>query len=417
VSAFLALAGGLAACFVLLRRRIPMAIAFGAGALALVLLRPDRSTAGTEVVRGLLGSPSVWAFGGLVYAVSAFAVTLRRTGFEERLVRGVATCLASPRLQLAALPAAIGLLPMPGGALVSAPLLDAVPAAHRLEPGRKNTVNYWFRHVWEVFWPLYPSVLLAASFSGRPLWLFCTLLAPAGLVMAVAGWWFLLRPAVPGVVSVRAQPRPWDLVSGLVPIAGVVVGAWLFGAALPDLPAGLARGHLGLALAALLASGLLLLRAGRAAALSVLRGRGPWSLGLAAVGVQIFAEAIAASGAARGLAAALGGAGLPLLALAVLLPFLAGVAMGNTLAAVSASFPVVAAAAAAHPASNLPHFVAAYAAAFLGYMVSPVHLCFVLSSRFFREPLLAGYRLLGAPLLVMAAASAATTFCILHAGV
>ncbi len=58
----------------------------------------------------------------------------------------------------------IGLLPMPGGALFSAPLVDELTKDINIPSERKAYMNYWFRHVLEGAFPTYPGIILAAKF-------------------------------------------------------------------------------------------------------------------------------------------------------------------------------------------------------------------------------------------------------------
>ena len=60
-------------------------------------------------------------------------------------------------------PALIGLLPMPGGALVSAPILNETLKDDNITPALKTYINFWFRHIWEYIWPLYPGLILCAG--------------------------------------------------------------------------------------------------------------------------------------------------------------------------------------------------------------------------------------------------------------
>ena len=50
-------------------------------------------------------------------------------------------------LSLILIPAAIGLVPMPGGALFSAPLVGEAVQEKKVLPEWKVAVNYWFRHI------------------------------------------------------------------------------------------------------------------------------------------------------------------------------------------------------------------------------------------------------------------------------
>lgn len=58
----------------------------------------------------------------------------------------------------------IGLLPMPGGALFSAPLVDSLTKDIKTTNENKAYMNYWFRHVLEGAFPTYPGIILAAKF-------------------------------------------------------------------------------------------------------------------------------------------------------------------------------------------------------------------------------------------------------------
>ena len=74
---------------------------------------------------------------------------------------------------LMALPAVVGLIPMPAGALFSAPLVQQAGDGVELSAEWKSAVNYWFRHVWEYWWPLYPGVIIAMqSFDMIETWRF-----------------------------------------------------------------------------------------------------------------------------------------------------------------------------------------------------------------------------------------------------
>ena len=90
---------------------------------------------------------------------------MAKTGVMQDLVSLIQSKLSS-RISMAVLPAVIGFLPVPGGSLFSAPLVDNCDPESHLEPPLKSVINYWYRHVWEYWWPLYPGVLLAMDITG-----------------------------------------------------------------------------------------------------------------------------------------------------------------------------------------------------------------------------------------------------------
>ena len=72
------------------------------------------------------------------------------------------------RVVITMLPAMIGLVPIVGGALVSAPMVVEGSDELGLSPERRTFVNYWFRHLWEYVVPTYPGLILAATMLGMP---------------------------------------------------------------------------------------------------------------------------------------------------------------------------------------------------------------------------------------------------------
>ncbi len=75
----------------------------------------------------------------------------------------------SPRLSSIAIPMAIGLLPMPAGAYVSATIVDELYNRFGLNPIQKTFINYWYRHIWVPIWPLYQAVILSSAILDIPI--------------------------------------------------------------------------------------------------------------------------------------------------------------------------------------------------------------------------------------------------------
>jgi hypothetical protein len=120
--------------------------------------------------------------------------------------------------------------------------------------------------------------------------------------------------------------------------------------------------------------------------------------------IQVFGSLVKETGASDLTAGALASAGLPAFVSVLALPYLTGFATGNTQTFVTMAFPVVI------PrlwsaGSPLAWLVLAYAGGFLGYLTSPVHMCLVLSTRYFNSKLLSAYARLAVPLLVFLGAA------------
>ena len=124
-------------------------------------------------------------------------------------------------VSIMALPAVIGLVPMPAGARFSAPFVEQM-AAQR-DPAWKTAVNYWFRHLWEYWWPLYPGVMLAATlFLAYGSGYAGILLSPVHLCLLLSREYF--QAPFRGVYRLLALPT---LLLLLFSLAGYAVFTWL----------------------------------------------------------------------------------------------------------------------------------------------------------------------------------------------
>jgi len=142
--------------------------------------------------------PSVFPLGFFAYEnidllLSVFSIMLlgnllSNNGELVQLVQGIEERIHDSRLVSPALSALVGLLPMPGGALFSAPLIEASSSSSSSSNQLLTFINYWYRHLWEYFLPLYPVILMASSLTGLPLsWIIIHHL-PFTLLALIGGW-------------------------------------------------------------------------------------------------------------------------------------------------------------------------------------------------------------------------------------
>ncbi|MBV5323544.1 DUF401 family protein, partial [bacterium] len=104
---------------------------------------------------------------GLVLAfIMMMEHQLRTTGMLKQMVVSLSNALPDRRMVMAALPAMIGMLPSPGGAVFSAPMVAEAAEGVVASPEQKALINYWYRHIWEYISPLYPGIILAAGLTG-----------------------------------------------------------------------------------------------------------------------------------------------------------------------------------------------------------------------------------------------------------
>ncbi|GAB6125729.1 DUF401 family protein [Humidesulfovibrio idahonensis] len=359
----------------------------------------------------------------LILALILFlSEVLEKSGQTKRLMQAATGFLVDPRLRLAFFPALVGFLPMPGGAVFSAPLVRDM--ADELGLARRDTalVNYWFRHLWELCWPLYPGIILTSALAGVPLARLIVYTCPCIALCMLLGWRFIMRPAVAHLQNAAPGPRPERdvraaLYQGLPMLIAICCGlgfevAMTFLA--PDLPF-----ELGIMAALLLAIGCSLVqnRVGPGFVAGVLKDRELYKLVALVVSVLVFKDVLQASGAVAQLARVASGPGA-LFALTLGLPFLVGLISGITVAFVGATFPIILGvlhnlSLAGNPgleAQLLPHLALGLFAGFTGVMVSPLHVCFVLSCQFFGADIASTWRRLLIPCGLLLACGVAWFF-------
>lgn len=387
-----------------LRLRQPLWLSVLAGGLVLALCfhMPITRWAGVAAV-SLFQRETIYLV--CILALILFlSEVLEKSGQTKRLMAAATGFLVDPRLRLAFFPALVGFLPMPGGAVFSAPLVRDM--ADDLGLARRDTalVNYWFRHLWELCWPLYPGIILTSSLAGVPLARLIVYTCPCILLCVALGWRFIMRPAVAHLnASAPQQDRPKRdvraaLVEGLPMLVAICCGLGFevgMTVLAPDLPF-----ELGIMAALLLAIGCALVqnRVGPGFVAGVLKDRELYRLVALVVSVLVFKDVLQASGAVEQLATVASGP-WALFALTLGLPFLVGLISGITVAFVGATFPIILGVLHNIGAGDqlLPYLTLGLFAGFTGVMISPLHVCFILSCQFFGTDLGPAWRRLVLP--------------------
>ncbi|WP_041623494.1 DUF401 family protein [Spirochaeta thermophila] len=345
----------------------------------------------------------------VIIGVMALSSLLKEAGLVDSVVRIVERRVRYP-WSLAVFPALVGLLPMPGGAIFSAPMVARADRSERLSGAQRAVVNYWFRHLWEYWLPLYPGVLLAVELSGMSTLSFMRNHAVFMVLALVVGYVVYLR-AVTRAGGGRGEEEDAGAGDGLrAPFLeiGIVLGVYVLGSVLfPGVRGGR---YLWLALGVWSAIAVLLVRTdipgGKVR--GVFFGKRLWSLVLLVMLIRVYGflfEFPSDGGTlAERIAGSLSGAGIPPVVVLVFLPFIAGLVLGIAVGFVGVSFPVVMGLLSGMGVERVgPYVMLAYVAGYIGMMLSPLHVCFVVSSEYFESHLFRNMRLLAVPLVVIAA--------------
>ena len=386
-----------------IRRKFPIGIALSGGGVAIALLMGRMpGWIGTELAGGLdsvLFKAETLRFVAAMGLIVSLTTVLQVSGEMSRLTASFGSWLRRPRVALAALPAIIGLLPMPGGALFSAPMVEASAANTKLTAEDKALVNYWYRHVWECVCPIYSSVILCAQLIHREVKILSLALFPIAIAAIVSGLHFLgSRAPIPDENGSR-RAGAVGAITGLLPVIVLFV---IYGATPASLPIAAAAGLLFAAAWHIHAGHVSI----RTLAREIFLRPGVLDMMLMGYGAMVFGEMMTRSGAIDGISALFLAMGLPLIALATAIPFVVAFFSGMTIVYVSTTFPLLLGFPGVRE-NPLPVIALAFAAGFCGMLVSPLHSCLVVSTRYFRADLLGPIRRMALPCLVILATGAA----------
>lgn len=118
---------------------------------------------------------------------------LKATKALDMLINSLQELVKDVRIISAAMPMLIGMLTVPGGAILSAPLCAETGNRLGLPPLRQAVVNNWFRHVIYFMFPLFPSIIITAELSGVSLGRLFLHNLPLTLIGIVFGYFYLFR--------------------------------------------------------------------------------------------------------------------------------------------------------------------------------------------------------------------------------
>ncbi len=333
----------------------------------------------------------------ILFLIMMLENIMRNSGMIRAMVDNLKELTGSNRLAAALLPAALGLLPSPGGARFSCPMVEEV-TMENTNVLNKAFINYWFRHIWLDGFILYPGVILAAELLNVSVISMFVHLIPFMLVNVLIGTVFGLAHVRKEEIA-RTRPAGQSFAAFIRAMLPVIILIVVYILLLDITPYSLELASGGMVVALFI-----LKRYSFKKILQTAREAFPVKLVLIIVGVMVFKEILFDSGAVNALSGLMNAYGIPPAVLFMLLPFIGGFTSGITVSFVSLTFPILI------PLgldTSLWFAAAAFVAGSIGGMVTPLHLCAVMTADYFKASLPALLKKIAIseiPLLVMAVA-------------
>ncbi|MDI6807845.1 MAG: DUF401 family protein [Candidatus Eisenbacteria bacterium] len=374
---------------VLLKLRADLGVSLLGGSILLgIMAGVHPYLLSTTILSSVFGRDSLQLLGTIIL-ISALAELCRALGYLDRFVKSLKGLIGDVRAVIALIPAFIGLFPMPGGAMLSAPLVNRAASGLDLSNEDKAFLNYWFRHIWEWVLPLYPGLIVASAILGVEVKRMSLKQIPITLATIVAGVIFGLAKIKREKVKdeekghILAELKllflniwPFLLVIGLY----VILKLNLFISLVLTF----------LVVALIGKTGFVKMRT------AVVDSATASTLSLV-FGVMAFKGVIGASQAINVVSSFVGQSEISRYVVCFFVPMGVGALTGVTQAYVGVTFPILMPFFGERGDLSLP--MLAFAGGFLGVLLSPVHLCLALTREYFGADTLKFYKLLFLPML------------------
>ncbi len=346
------------------RRSLWLAMTTAAVVLAAFTLSTSEMA---TVLARTFADPSVLLIAFVVGIIPLIGGALEESGEMDRLV---ANMRMGKRLFFAISPAMLGMLPMPGGALLSAPLIER--GGKGVPSGVKAAGNVWFRHAFLLVYPLGSSLIASSKIASIGLYQAILFLFPAFLLTVAIGYFIMLRQ-----VGGRMDYEEKFSLSGLLVPLGIILAAPVIDIVMkstlhlthPEIGTAV-----GVSVSLLLAMGIGRIRGRQFSAIAAKMR--PWKYALIILAMFLFLNVFKLSGSPELLA----DLNMPPVLLCIVIGFVLGMITGRIQAPIAIVVPIFVT---AHGAISLPAFAVTYFAIYLGYVISPVHPCVSVSMEYF----------------------------------
>lgn len=345
------------------------------GMLALLYLMPPQALLAT-IKSTLLDLTTIKLFFSLTL-IRMLELILREKDILKNMTDASRMMLKNKKAIIISMPLLIGMLPSLGGAYFSAPMVDASTKGSKMTPEEKGFINYWFRHPWEYILPLYPGILLASAITNLEIRKIISANMLYAVIIIMTGFMLSMRGIKAEKTEKKVDKADWKPLFSFLPILFILLAVLVFHVEL--------HYALGIIILVLFVfykySGRDIVR--------VFQYGFTKDVIVLIFGTMLFKFTMEGSGAVAQLSQYFTEQGIPLLPILIILPFISGILTGITVGFVGSSFPLLIN---LSNGAHLNEITLAFASGFVGVLLSPVHLCLVLTKEYFKADIWGIYK-------------------------
>jgi len=375
----------------MLYKRVNLGITLNSTAILLALLSLDwweipniiYASVNPLTLEGQLTISVVLATFGIMWLSQLY----KETGFIKNLSESLSKIIKNSKIVSSVLPAVIGLLPVAGGALMSAPIVDSEAEKLKLKPEKKAYVNIWFRHIILPVYPLSLFIIITVALTGTTIASVILRQIPIVTVMViigyVAGFWKVSNPKSETENRAKNESRSElkAFLKAFSPILATIVAAIFVGL----LNYNLSRRGVDVLIATFL--GLIVLgvisNSSFKAIANPLRNLVVYDVTCATYGAFLLRSVMNAAGISEIFSPLVASGSIDTTVLLAVFPTVLGFLTGSPSGAVAISISMLGGVLTFSPKTA----VLIYMGAYLGYVIAPTHLCFTFTADYFKSPL------------------------------
>lgn len=318
----------------------------------------------------------------IIIGITALGHILKATSSLDEIIANLRAIISDIRILIVFIPALIGILAVPGGAIMSAPLIEQMGDEVGLNRDLLATANVIFRHIYAYTFPTSPGMILMSSISGIDIIEILKFNIPIIILILPLAFYYIFSKIKPAKVErekIKVE-TVFKLLKSLLPFIIIIVLGLVFKVYFPF---AIFAGILYVILCTEKTPSYIASIKNRAS--MAFKGI-KWDMVLAIAGIMIFKDIVAATGFLDEISSFLIEKGIPLFMLAIIFPFIAGLVTGNNSATVGLSVPLFLSIVPAG-ASGIPYYNLIYITSATSYLISPFHLCLVLTTEYYKASL------------------------------
>ena len=330
----------------------------------------------------------------LMTLIFMLASLMQKTGAIKRLIISLRS-LFSKGGTIGIIPAIYGLMPVPGGALFSAPSVKEEGEKFCINKDEHNFMNIWFRHIWFPIYPMSMSILVISGkdFSNISVASLVIANLVSFFVMIIIGLFLLKRLILKRNDSVKKnnnsrKKKDKDGLKFLLPPI-VPVFFWVF------YLIGLTSEKISFIFGVVFGIMLLyfLVNVSGKDFVEHIKSSLTWKYAILIIGIMVFREIFETSTANIVIFNLLETLPIPFFYLLILFPFLLGYVSGYILTGIVLTYPLLVPFFPLTSVTIVGITSIIYISTFAGYLISPLHLCNVLSSDHLKTDTISMYRI------------------------